>query len=323
MTGSDTPRTLVVVNPESAAGAARRQWPQLGRLLEGRYGRFESRFTARPGDATELTRRGLREGFEVVIAVGGDGTLNEVANGFFEPAKPGEPLVAVREDAALGLFPYGTGGDFRKTMKIPKKPSEAVRALRFSQKRFIDVGRLDLVGNDGQRVSRVFVNIASFGLSGKVDELVERGPKWLGGKLSFFLASARAISAYTPQEVALTLDGRPLYEGPVYFVAVANGQYFGGGMWVAPEAAPDDGLFDVVVVRGMPKARWFLQGSKIYSGAHLKMPEVSVHRGKKLLAEPKTREPVRLDVDGEQPGSLTSTFEIFPGALPFLAPTEP
>src|SRR5262249_57216891 len=117
-----------------------------------------------------------------------------------------------------------------------------------------------------------FVNIASFGLSGVVDEYVERGPKWLGGALAFFLASARGIAAYDPQPVSLELDGQVIYDGPIYLVAVANGQYFGGGVWVAPEARPDDGLLDIVVVRGLPQARWFLQGSKIYGGKDVLLP---------------------------------------------------
>jgi diacylglycerol kinase (ATP) len=320
VTVTEQPKTLVIVNPQSAAGAARRQWPQLSRILNGRYGQFEARFTTRPREATELTRRGLEEGFEVVIAVGGDGTLNEVTNGFFEEPRPGQPLVPVRPGAALGLYPFGTGGDFRKTIGMPKRPNDAARALRFSTQSAIDVGRLDFLTPEGEEKSRVFINITSFGLSGVVDEMVERGPKWMGGKPSFFLASARAILQYEPQPVRLELDGQSLYEGPIYLVAVANGQYFGGGMWVAPEARPDDGAFDIVIVRGMSKARWMIQGSSIYSAKHLRLPEVSAHRGKRLVAIPLGSSPVRLDMDGEQPGSLRSTFEVFPGALRFLRP---
>lgn len=313
-------RTLVIVNPQSAAGRARKEWPHLSRLLQGRYGAFETRFTTQPGDATTLARRGLEEGFDNLIAVGGDGTLNEAANGFFQPAQPGKAPVLIRPGAALGLFPFGTGGDFRKTALLPKGPSEAARYLRDAKVRPVDIGRMDLVAHDGTPTSRFFLNIASFGLSGVVDEHVENGPKWLGGKLSFLLASLRGVASYKPQPVRLVLDGQEIYEGPIYLVAAANGQFFGGGMWVAPEASLEDGALDIVVVRGMPKARWLLRGTSIYSGAHLKMPEVSVHRGKKLVATPLDRDPVRIDFDGEQPGALPATAEIFAKALPFMMP---
>jgi diacylglycerol kinase (ATP) len=313
-------RTLAIVNPQSAAGRARKEWPSLSRTLRGRYGDFETQFTSRAGEATDLARQGIQDGFETILAVGGDGTLNEVSNGFFQPPTPGQPLVTLNPNAALGLFPFGTGGDFRKTLGIPKAPNEAARTLRDAKRRPLDVGKIDYVTPSGEKKSRAFVNIASFGLSGVVDEFVEKGPKWIGGKLSFFLASAQATLQYTPQEVKLELDGQSIYEGPVYFTSVANGQYFGGGMWVAPEARLDDGVFDVIIVRGMPKAKWLLHGSSIYSGKHLRLPETSTHRGKKLVAKSLSHEPVRLDVDGEQPGALDATFEIFPGAIQALWP---
>jgi diacylglycerol kinase (ATP) len=304
----------------SAAGRAKKEWPNLSRILQGRFGEFETRFTTRAGEATDLARQGLQEGFETIIAVGGDGTLNETSNGFFQPPKPNEPLTPVNPNAALGIFPFGTGGDFRKTIGIPKAPNEAARTLRDAARRPIDVGKIDYTTPSGETKSRIFVNVASFGLSGVVDGYVERGPKWLGGKLSFFLASAQGIFAYTPQPVHLELDGQTIYEGDIYFAAVSNGQYFGGGMWVAPEARLNDGLFDVIIVRGMPKAKWLLNGSSIYSGKHLRLSETSTHRGKKLVAKTLDKEPVRLDVDGEQPGSLNATFEIFPNAMNALWP---
>jgi YegS/Rv2252/BmrU family lipid kinase len=313
-------RTLVIVNPQSAAGRARKEWPNLSRTLQGRYGDFETQFTTRSGEATDIARKGIQEGFETIIGVGGDGTLNEVSNGFFQPPTPDQPLSAINPNAALGLLPFGTGGDFRKTIGIPKDPNDAARALKSAQRRPLDVGKIDYTAPNGEKKSRIFVNIASFGLSGVVDEYVEKGPKWLGGKLSFFMASTQAIFSYVPLAVRLELDGQNIYEGPIYFTAVANGQYFGGGMWVAPEAKLNDGIFDVIIVRGMPKAKWLINGSSIYSGKHLRLPETSTHRGKKLVAKSLASEPVRLDVDGEQPGSLDATFEIFPGAIQALWP---
>src|SRR5689334_2128492 len=225
------PRTVVVVNPKSQAGAVGKRWPYLADQIRRRLP-FDQVHTRAPGDATRLAREALRAGAERVVAVGGDGTINEVANGFFEDGKPIAP------DAALGVLPYGTGGDFRRTLGLPTDFRGAVEVLARDKRRRIDVGRIDYTVRGGGRGTRMFVNIASFGVSGVVDRLVNQSSKRLGGKISFLVATARATLEYDNQRVRLRFDGKSdgAVDMTINTVAIANGRYFGGGMFIAPEA---------------------------------------------------------------------------------------
>ncbi len=306
-----TPRTVVIVNPRSQGGAAGKDWPHLAERIR-RALPFEDVFTAAPGDATRLAREALQSGAERVVALGGDGTINEVGNGFFVDGKPIAP------GAAMGILPYGTGGDFRKTVHIPKDFDDAVKVLAADHRRTIDVGRIDLA-NGGVRM---FVNIASFGLSGVVDRVINKSKKRFG-KLSFFAATTKAMFEYDNQRVRLIFDGDAAgaVEMTISTVAVANGRYFGGGMYIAPNAEVDDAVFDVVALGDLGLTDLVFKSNRLYKGTHLTMKECSVRRAKVVRAEPV--EPggvVELDVDGETPGILPATFTVVPAALQLVAP---
>jgi YegS/Rv2252/BmrU family lipid kinase len=302
------PGTVFVINPQSAGGKTERRWPELRAQIQDAYGAFDERFTAGAGDATTMTREALRGGAELIVAVGGDGTINECVNGFFD----GDAAVA--PTAAFGVVPAGTGGDFIKTLGVPLKTAEAAAALKATP-RAIDVGRLRYVGDDGTPKVRHFINIASFGIGGLVDRYVNQSSKALGGKVSFALATLKAGARYKNATVRLTLDGGTPKEGKIYNVAVANGRYFGGGMKVAPDAALDDGWFDVVTLGDFGFTDLLFRGLDIYSGKHLKNPKVTVSRARRVDAEAVDGKEVLLDVDGEAPGRLPASFELLAGAL--------
>ena len=310
------PRTVLVVNPSAQNGQLGRRWAELAADLRRELGSFEEAVTAAPGDATRLTRAALDAGADEVVAVGGDGTINEVVNGFFDGDQPIAP------QAAFGILPFGTGGDFRKTVPIPRDTRQAARLLAGRQTRTIDVGHLELTGEDGVTRTRIFLNIASFGMSGVVDDYVNRASKRLGGRLSFMLATARAGLSYQNQRVRLVFDGdeQGAADLTVNTVAVANGRYFGGGMFIAPHAELDDGAFDVVAMGDLGKLEFLRHGRKIYSGGHLGLDKVTHRRARLVRAEPIDAGPVRLDVDGETPGVLPATFRILPAALRLIAP---
>ncbi len=304
------PSTVVVVNPHSAGGKTERRWPQLRQIILDAYGPFDERFTTAPGDGTTLAREALAGGAELVVALGGDGTINEVVNGFFA-AGSDQPINAA---ASFGVLPSGSGGDFVKTLGTAKELRGAAAQLKGAAKK-IDVGRVTFTAHDGSEQRRHFINITSFGISGLVDQYVNKSKKPLGGTVAFAMASLRAGSKYKNADVRLTLDGRPPKEGKIYTVAVANGRYFGGGMKVAPEARLDDGLFDVVTLGDFGFADLLFRGLDIYSGKHVTNPKVTVHRARRVEAAPIGDIEVLLDVDGEQPGRLPATFELLPGAL--------
>jgi len=310
MTGSGNFRTLFVANPQSANGSLGRKWPMLERVIREHFGDFDHRFTEGSGDATVITRRAIADGYEMVVAMGGDGTISEVADGYFTDQGPVDP------EAALGVLPFGTGGDFRKSIGAPKTLPEGAASLRGQKTRAIDAGRLYYLNNDGEPRVRHFINIASFGIGGLIDQLVNTTTKAFGGTVSFAVASLRAMRRFSPQRARLRLDGGAAQEVVLQSVAVANGQYFGGGMWIAPKAALDDGLFDVVTLGPLSKWDMLTKMNKIYRGTHFELPQVTHARAARVEAEPvDPDEHILLDVDGETPGRLPATFELLPRAV--------
>lgn len=301
---------VLVLNPRAGAGRAARQRARLENALRKRGARFDVRMTERPGHATEIVREALRAGAPGVAVVGGDGTLNEAVNGFFTP--DGQ---AIAPGAWVGPLPMGTGGDFRKSVDIPAKVEAMVERLLDAQPRALDVGWLSYRTREGRDAERAFVNIASFGLGGLVDRLVNEGPKWLGGRAAFLVGTLRAMRRYENQKVKLTVDDAPPRESRILNLAVANGQYFGGGMHIAPEASLDDGLFDVVAIEREGLFGQARLAPALYRGALLEREGVFFTRGARIHAQALGDRPVELDVDGEAPGILPATFEMRAGVV--------
>ncbi len=302
---------FLVVNPGSANGDTGRKWPELAAKVGRSIGDFGHAFTSGPMDAARVARRAIEDGAECVVAVGGDGTLNEVVNGFFDGG--GKPL---NPDVALGVLPRGTGGDFRKTFEWEPDLDACLKRLSSpDEARTLDLGLLEFVDSAGQEARRYFINICSFGVSGLVDFEVNRRSKLLGGKVSFMLGSARALLKYSDKPVQMSWDGGAPETLKITTVAVANGRYFGGGMKVAPDADPTDGLFDVTVWTGYTLADFAFKSKAIYDGSHVNLPGTRRFRCKALVAEPLDGEEVLLDVDGEQPGRLPCRMTVVPGAL--------
>lgn len=306
-----TPEELIVVaNPRAGAGKATKLMPRLKRALESSGAAVDLRLTEGPRHATELVREALREGAEGIAVVGGDGTMNEAVNGFFDEG--GEPL---RPGAWLGPLPCGTGGDFRKTVGIPQTPEAMASRLLEASPRALDIGWLEFIDHDGNAATRAFLNITSFGVSGEVDRIVNDSPKWMGGRLAFFVGTLRGMARYRNQDVELRVDGGPPRVASVFNLAVSNGQFFGGGMHIAPKAEIDDGLFDIVGIERDGAMGLVGLGPALYNGRILEAEGVSFARGQKLEATPLGDVPVGLDVDGEAPGVLPATFTVRSGVV--------
>jgi len=310
-------KTLVVVNPHSANSRTGRRWPTIRNTLHNAIGQFEEGFTQGSEHATQLVREGLKSGIGRIISVGGDGTNNEIVNGFFDDEKPINP------EAQLGFVPRGTGGDLRKTLGIGRDLSSWQTVLARGKIKPMDVGLVEYISHTDKPTRRYFVNITSFGIGGLVDAKVNQSTKVLGGKASFMIGTIKAIAAYKNKLVDLTVkspDGSTVLDKSIKInnIAVANGQYFGGGMWVAPKASMDDGLFDVVVLGDMSRAQMIFKGSRIYKGTHLDLDDVFSARGS--YVEATSEEEVLIDMDGEQPGRLPISLEIVPKAINFIVP---
>ncbi|HEX9049072.1 MAG TPA: diacylglycerol kinase family protein [Anaeromyxobacter sp.] len=301
-------KPFLIVNPRSAAGRTGRHFDQIARAVRAAIGDFECAFTRARGDGSRLAREAVASGGKLVVAVGGDGTASEVVDGLVL-GTPHDP------DALFGFIPRGTGGDLRRTLGLPQDLDGAARALAGRRAIVCDLGRVELVGNAGAREVRHFVNVAGFGIDGVVTDYVNRGLKLGGGKLSFMLASARALLGWSDQRVRWRADGGAWQEQAITALTVCNGRFFGGGMLVAPDARIDDGLFDVVIWSGLGIADFVTKRSMLYDGTHVKLPNTRVVRARTVEAEPVGEERVLLDVDGEQPGRLPARFTMLPGAL--------
>ena len=309
----DAMRTLVIINPTAGSGKAAARWPSIAAQLTSATGRFDHVFTETPNHATMLASRAAREGMERIIAVGGDGTANEVTNGILACRDTGAAL------PRLGVIPCGTGSDFCRSLGLKPDPAAAVARIASGATRLIDVGIAQYTRISGVVASRHFINIATFGLSGQISCNLNNRAKVsaLPGPVRYLTETLRALASYRPPRMRITIDGKAIERG-VYFAAVANAKYFGGGMHIAPAALLDDGLFDIVILDAISKWQLVRKIGKVYRGAHLNEPEITVLRGSHVIAETVIGEDAAmglLDLDGEHSGMLRAEFRVLPKAL--------
>ena len=302
-------KTIVIVNPQAGNGRTEKIWPNIESALEKSIGSFEVLQTTCRGDATDLSRRILAVDTARIVAVGGDGHLNEVLNGFIENDLPVNP------EARLSSVMTGTGCDFQRSLGISGKWQNAAAKLKDAKVRKIDVGKVTYTAADKTQKIRYFDNIASFGLSGAVDHCLEhsRLRNYLGGSPLFLWATIKTVFTHPNQSIRFRIDDGPEEEICSRLGLLANGRYFGGAMHAAPEAELDDGLLDLLMLKEISVAKFLWHLPKIYKGTHLKIPEIFFQKVRKFTAE--SSEQVFLDIDGESPGYLAATFEVLPKIL--------
>lgn len=305
-------RIAFIINPQSGNGATGREWRAIASRFHDRLGDFGELYTSKPMEAVKLTRKALEGGAQTIVAVGGDGTTNEVVNGFFDES--GHPI---NGNAALAVLPRGTGSDFLRTFHTQNTVEAVSGRIASGKPKRLDVGRMTYIDHEGHQRVRHFANIASFGSSGLIDRHVNRSTKIFGGKASFAIGAVKGLLSWKDQLVRVRFDDGPWEEMEITCLSVANGQYFGGGMWVAPNAKTDDGLFDVTIWRGYTLLDFITRAKRIYDGSHVELEGTRTLRARKVEAV--CDEECLLDMDGEAPGRLPATFEILPGAISLLA----
>ena len=317
-TNGNSTLPLVIVNPKSAAGATASRWAVIASDVRTHFGAFQVAFTKKQGDGIELAKRGAESGRKFIIACGGDGTINEVANGILQAGK----------DVELGILPAGTGGDFRRNLGIPSNPREAAAKLKSGETKTIDVGRASFLNHENEPTSRFFLNVSSLGLSASIIERVKTTTSlgWLPGDLlrgtaSYALSALHEVLDLDFITIRVSIDGGQEKLLNTINFTVANSRFFGGGMKIAPEAKLNDGFLDVVNIGDMTTAKILLNAYTLYRGTHLELPEVKSTRVKKVEVKPaKPDQIILLETDGELPGKLPATFEIVPNALRIRIP---
>jgi diacylglycerol kinase (ATP) len=308
-------KTKIIVNPKSANGRTLKIWPQIEETIRGQLPEYDYEFTKGQHDATRITSESLKAGYEMIVCIGGDGTINETVNGFFENGQ------LIKKDAVLGILCMGTGCDFIKTSGIPKDFNEAVKLLAGRDTMHCDVGHVKLQKHDGRMFEHYFINITDFGMGGDVVYRVNNSSKFLRGFWSFLFGMLRSQLYYRNKVVALEVDGKPIGERKIKNVIVANGQYFAGGMRIAKNARLDDGKFDVIIMGDMTardSIKWF---RKLYAGDIIEFTE-KVEYFHATHVKATAESDVMIDMDGEQPGKLPIELKLIPRAIRLKAPSQ-
>lgn len=302
---------FVVVNPSAGSGRAGKDWGEVADTLSRSLGRFRHAFTTAPGHARALAREALAAGHELIVAVGGDGTASEVVSAFFDGTRNRAP------HAVFATLPLGTGCDLSRSLSHGLAPKRGMSAMcgGFGHRRYrnIDVGHARFVGHDGREAERVFVNVASFGCGAAVARSITARDKRLGARLGFNLAAAKALARYKDKNVTVSFGDQSPQTLDVTNLAVCNAQYFGGGMWISPQARLDDGALNITVWSGFSLKDFLLKQRMLYDGSHVKEARTAVARVASLTAQ--SAQQVFLEMDGEAVGELPVSFQILPGAL--------
>ncbi|MBZ0295222.1 MAG: diacylglycerol kinase family lipid kinase [Anaerolineae bacterium] len=301
------PKTLIILNPHAAGGLAGRLWQQIEPLLWQNLGDLVIAVTEKPDEVPLHLDKAYESGLTRVISIGGDGTNHALVNGLarLNEEYPDGPRMV------YGILPVGTGRDWARSQGIPLNPEEAAHWIATAEPRPTDIG---LLTYDHRREH--FLNIASAGLSGEIDRRVNQTQ--VRRPWTFLKATVATLLTHTAQAVQVTVDDEQWYEGDAYLVAVANGTTFGHGMKIAPDARVDDGLFDVVLIEGMPRLEAVAALRRLYDASHLTHPGVHLRRGQQV----RITSPIHslgLDLDGEHAEGNNLTFTVRPGLLPILS----
>ncbi len=302
----------VILNPVAGGGGLMRQRAVLEAALARHFEQWEIRETQATGDGEHLALGLAADGFDLLIAAGGDGTANEVADG----------LVQYRAEHGtaphLAFLPCGTGTDFARGLGLSRDITATVARIANATPRMVDAGKASYDDDEGALASRHFLNISSLGLSGPVNRAVNKDKRKgrMSAKLLFLLRTVQEFIRYKFQTVRIRVDGGEPIEARVALVAMCNGRYFGGGMMIGPDAELDDGKFDVVIVRAAGKLGLLWDLRLLYTGAHRNHHAISIARGSRVEVEAVSGgDIVQVEADGEVLGRCPATFEVLPGVI--------
>lgn len=301
-------QTHLILNPTSSGGRTGRKQEsiitEIGRRLKGD---FSVCVTNEPLEATSSTRSAIQQGAALVIAIGGDGTIQEVVNGFFLDG------TMINPSCQLGIVCSGTAQDVAKSFNIPEQLDHQIDDVCGTRARAIDIGKVTYRDPNGQEVERFFINECQQGIAAVVVQRVQKQHKRLGGFLGFGLAAVQTVASYREQRMTVTIDEREPVSDLFLGVVAANGGYAGGGMNFAPRAKVDDGLLDIVLIHKQWILARLVNFPKIYSGRHINLSWVSYFQAKRVSVT--SEEKVPIEADGELLGFVPCRIEIVPRAL--------
>eukprot|EP01023_Acetabularia_acetabulum_P066801 TRINITY_DN9072_c0_g2_i1.p1 TRINITY_DN9072_c0_g2~~TRINITY_DN9072_c0_g2_i1.p1 ORF type:complete len:374 (-),score=47.26 TRINITY_DN9072_c0_g2_i1:261-1382(-) len=323
---------LFIINPQGGSGKAKRQWEkvraQVRSTLKDKFNVVE-KYTQAQGDATYFSREAVLSGIDCVVAVGGDGTTNEVANGFFESGKP-----LWNSDSScptkLAVVPLGTGSDLMRSLGLDRNIQSAIERIKNGDTRFLDVGILRASNDEGKPEHRAFLNVASCGMGALTCTHAKKYSQ-LPGAVAYYLAVLTGLLLYRGQRINIQVSNKNQVIGNVHMknatlIALSNGQYFGGGMKVAPGAKMSDGQLDLAAFDDYSFFKFVRVGHHLRNGTYqnnegkILFDGISRRIGTRIdiQAEDNTvnqKEQLMFEVDGEIWGRLPASVEIIPHAI--------
>ena len=292
---------VIIVNPTAGSGRAAKLLPWIRERLAQRA-EAELHVTGRRGEAEEIAARAADGGCDRLVAVGGDGTIQEVVNGVLRSSsRPG-----------IGIVPVGSGNDLARSLGLPAEPAEAWKVAIGRATRTIDAALA--VNGEGQR--RWFASAGGIGFDAQVAAAMSSRRGWQSGRAGYLLTTLSELRRFDNRQLRLVLDGEPL-DRRALLVAIANGPYYGGGMRIAPDAEPDDGWLDLCVVGDISRLTAIRELPNLYRGTHVRHPAVSVHRARRIAVSGDA--PTHIHLDGEPFGTLPLSVEVRPGSLDVAA----
>jgi len=302
-------KIYAIVNPVSANGSTGKEWPIFEKAIKASGINLDYIYTEYPMHAKSLAQEALKAGYEIILSVGGDGTMNEVLNGFFHEGE------LINENASLAIFSRGTGCDTIRTIGIGKNVNSIIEVLKNEKSQSLDVGLAEFIEYGGNKTQRYFLNVSDVGIGGETTYRVNKNSKALKGFLSFLVGALTAMISYTNKDFEITIDNITIKDR-LNSIIVANGKYFGGGMKIAPMAEMNDGYFDIIIIGNISKFDFLINFPKIYKGDHMSHPKLMHYKGKEIRVNAKQK--ALIEVDGEQPGIIEAKFNILPNKIKVL-----
>lgn len=300
-------KILAIINPASNGGRTAKRWPKFYNSFSSSDIKIKDIYTEYPGHAVELAKEAALKGYKYIMAVGGDGSVNEIINGLIENDKLLNP------ELKLIVFSQGTGSDLIRTLNISSEVEDIIQIIKKKKIKKIDLIKAEYLNKENKRENRYFVNAGDCGLGAEVAARVNKSNKPTTGSLSYLSAVFSALLKYSNSQVEIQADGKNVYSGELNTLVIANGKYFGGGIKVAPEAELSNGKMNAVLLKDFSRLGIILNLIKGYKGSHINHPKVESITAKKLkiYSEPK----MNIEVDGENVAETPAEFSILEDKL--------
>jgi diacylglycerol kinase (ATP) len=298
---------LFIVNPNAGSRKGAKDWPEISWFLNEAGLDHVCLLTEHRDHANHLAMEFVEKGFRNIAVVGGDGTMNEVVNGIFMQKR------AETSEITLGMIPVGTGNDWSRMFGIPPEYKKAIEILKNKKTFLQDVGKVHYFRKEQPQV-RFFMNIAGMGYDALVAKKANLSKeKGKGGPLSYFLSIFSGLVQYKFVDAVIEVDDRQVFKGEIFSMNVGICKYSGGGMIQVPFAVPDDGLFDITLIKKAPKWLVIRYANKLYDGTLVKLDFVNTYKGKSVRIRATGK--LYLEADGESLGNSPFIYEILPGSL--------